>query len=434
MTVESRVGLAPKVLTEETAGSERKEDDAPDDSRIALNAQHRAWAFLWGAFAIWCVLVSAGLLSINSWRKTAYSTPPAQLVNKRGIVLYQGPRDSLPVSIAEYTYLDEGAILDVPASSEAILRLGVDNSVVRLRAGSRVRLLSMRDGRFNRELTQVRLEQLQGAAHYTIAGELPDGREVEVKTPNTEGPQDGLRLTKGEYLVWVQPNATRLISYVGQARADANGSVYRLRDAKWIVLGPEPSRTPLDLPEHLIKNRDFSRGSLEAWEPIDIGEKGRPDVGGQRSLVDEVVGGRPTRTLRITRETAKDTHNETGLRQEINRDVWAYRAITLATWVKVNSASLDGGGYAGSEYPVMLRANYIAENGGAYEWVHGFYVKNDSNRPADLGERIEAGVWHRFALDMTKLRDRPAHVISVDVFASGHDFDSQIANVELTVE
>lgn len=425
MTVQSGVKLAPGV----------KAPTAPDAS-APLNAQRRAWMYIWAAFIVWCALVIAGLFSANSWRKTAYSAPPAQLLEKRGIILYQGPRDSLPVSIAESTYLDEGSILDVPASSEAVLRLGVDNSTVRLRSGTRVRLTSMRAGRFNRELTQVRLEQLRGAAHYTIAGELPDGREVEIRTPDTPGIQDGLRLTKGEYLVWVQPSGTRITSYVGQARADANGSVFRLRDGKWIVLGPERPglKSPLDLPEHLIKNRDFSRGLFENWLPIDVGEKGRPDVGGARSLVEDIVGGRPTQTLRITRETAKDTHNETGLGQKVDREVWAYRSVMLSAWVKVNSASLDGGGYAGSEYPMMLKINYVAENGGVYDWVQGFFVKNDSNRPADLGERIPAGEWHRFTLDMTKLRDRPAYIASVDVFASGHDFDAQVANVELTVE
>jgi hypothetical protein len=83
---------------------------------------------------------------------------------------------------------------------------------------------------------------------------------------------------------------------------------------------------------------------------------------------------------------------------------------------------------------MMFRINYVAENGGNYTWAHGFYVKNETNRPADLGEQIEAGKWFRFLLDMTKLKDRPAYIASVEVLASGHDFDAQVANVELTVE
>ena len=66
-------------------------------------AQRRAWFCILAAFAIFCALVGWLGLTANTWRKTAYSAPPAQLLSKRGIVLYQGPRDSLPVSIAEST-------------------------------------------------------------------------------------------------------------------------------------------------------------------------------------------------------------------------------------------------------------------------------------------------------------------------------------------
>ena len=64
----------------------------------------------------------------------------------------------------------------MPGGSEAVIRLRVDNSSIRVRAGTRLKLATMRVGRFNRDLTQVRLEQLDGAANFTIAGELPDGR------------------------------------------------------------------------------------------------------------------------------------------------------------------------------------------------------------------------------------------------------------------
>jgi hypothetical protein len=294
----------------------------------------------------------------------------------------------------------------------------------------------MRVGRFNRNLTQVYIEQIQGAANYSIAGELPDGREVEISTPHTSSGQGVIKLTKGDYLVWVEPDVTRLLSYSGQAKVQLDQTVQRLRDGKWIAFGEgRPDRwRPADLPEDLLKNTDFLRGLSDSWAPIDVGEKGRPDVGGQRSLIEESVGNRTMRTLHLFRDTTKDTHNETGLRQQLNRPVWAFRELLLSAWVKISSASLDGGGYAGSEYPLMIRVNYVAENGGSYSWVHGFYVQNSSNRPADLGELIPAREWTYFSLDMNQLRERPAYIESVEVFASGHDFDSQIADLKLRAE
>jgi hypothetical protein len=425
MTVQPQQALSPVAQREAVA-----------PATAAEAAQRRAWFCIITGFVVWLVLVGVGLTSANTWRKTTYIAPPAQLLSKQGIVLYQGPRDTRPVSIAERTDLEEGAILEVPASSEAVIRIDVDNSTIHLRPSSRLRLTTMRVGRFNRDLTQVRLEQLQGAASYQVAGELPDSREVEVRTPHTAGPQDSLKLNKGEYLVWVQPMGTRLLSYDGQARAEVNGSVIRLRDGKWVVLGPERPdlRQALDLPEHLIRNRDFARGVTEAWKPTEVGEKGRPDVGGTRTIVNEVINGKPTRTLRFFRATEKDTHNETGLLQTIDREVSAYRKVTFSALVKVNNASLDGGGYAGSEYPMMFRIKYVAENGGIYNWVHGFYVKNDTNRPTEIGEQIEAGQWYSFTLEMMDLPDRPAYIASLEVFAAGHDFDAQVGGIEFTVE
>ena len=184
----------------------------------------------------------------------------------------------------------------------------------------------------------------------------------------------------------------------------------------------------------MIKNRDFAKGLGGAWSAIDIGEKGRPDVGGQRKLEDVTIAGQVHRSLRLTRDTAKDTHNETGLRQEVNREVWAYRGITLTAWVRVMSASLDGGGYAGSEYPMMLRVNYVAENGGIYTWSHGFFLQNEGGRPTEIGEQVPANEWYRFSLDMTKLKDRPAYISSVDLLAAGHDYDAEVAGLDLTAE
>ena len=409
--------------------------DLPD-LRAGQLAQRRAWAYLWGAFAIWLVLFGVGLVWLNGWRKTSYLTPPAELTSRRGIVLYQGPRDTRPASIGEGTAMEEGGTIEVPVSSEATIRLGVDGSSIYLRPSSVLHLEAMRVGRFNRALTQVRLEQRAGALTFNVVGDLPDGRELELRTPHTAGPTDSIKLTKGEYLVWVQADVTRLTSYVGQARAELGSRVLRLRDGKWVAFGPERAemRQPLDLPEPLIQNGDFSRGLGEAWSPIDIGEKGRPDVGGARTVVEESVNNRPMRTLHLIRETAKDTHNETGLRQAINRDVSAYRSVTFSAWIKVNSASLDGGGYAGSEYPMMLRVQYVAENGGDYTWTRGFYTRNEGNRPVDIGEQVPEREWQRFALDMTKLTHRPAYITHVDVLAAGHDFDAQVADIRLSVE
>ena len=109
------------------------------------------------------------------------------------------------------------------------------------------------------------------------------------------------------------------------------------------------------------------------------------------SSTEEEIAGRRVQAVKLSRVTEKDTHNETGITQEINRDVSAYRNLAVTAWVKVSQASLSGGGYLGSEYPVMIRVNYTDEKGGRPGWTHGFYFSNPENRPTENGEIDPAG-------------------------------------------
>ena len=187
------------------------------------------------------------------------------------------------------------------------------------------------------------------------------------------------------------------------------------------------------LSENLLKNGDFVR-QFQGWTMLDKGEPGRPDIGGLRQLVDETIAGRQVQALRISRNTDKDTHNETGIMQEINRDVSAYRNVAVTGWVKVSQASLSGGGYLGSEYPVMFRVNYTDDKGGRPGWTHGFYYANPELRPTENGEIISQGEWYPFLSRLTDLPDRPITIRSIEILSAGHDFDATVADIRIIAE
>ena len=48
---------------------------------------------------------------------------------------------------------------------------------------------------------------------------------------------------------------------------------------------------------------------------------------------------------------------------------------------QVRSASLSGGGYLGTEYPLMLRLRYRDAAGNGQTWYRGFYYQNPELRP-----------------------------------------------------
>ena len=268
-----------------------------------------------------------------------------------------------------------------------------------------------------------------GAAKIDVSGALPSGRDVQVATPFGVA-----SLGKGSHLVWVQDDRVRVISYEGRARVDAADSVVRLSDGQRAVLPADgPPLGPLPVVENLVRNGDFGR-QFQGWTMVDKGEPGRPDVGGHRRLADETIAGRTLQALQITRDSPNDAFNETGVLQEINQDVSAYRNVTFTAWIKVNYASLSGGGYLGSEYPVMVRVNYIDERGGRPGWTHGFYYANPEHRPTTNGEIIARGEWFPFLARLSDLPERPSFIQSIEVLSAGHDFDAVVADIRLNVE
>lgn len=414
------------VIPEISAG--RPALPSADPIAAAARARRRAWLCLVAAFTIWCVL--AGSIGATGWtyRRNATESPAALLNVDRGTVFYGGPTTADQMRARPGMPAEEGGIVEVGDNGRASLDL-FDGSSVQLMGNTRMELSQIRVGKFNADHTRLILGLIDGAAHLNVAGKLPYGREVVLNTPHGK-----VSLSKGEYLVWVQEDGTRVSSYTGQAKAGVEDNAVRLRDGQRALLPPDGfPRGPFPLAENLIKNGDFSR-QFQGWSMLDKREEGRPDIGGTRRLVEETIAGRRIEALQIVRDTDRDTHNETGIVQEINRDVSGYRNLALTAWVKVTSASLSGGGYLGSEYPVMFRVQYTDERGGRPGWTHGFYFANPENRPTDNGEIVAQGQWYPFLGRLTDLPDRPIFIRSIEVLSAGHDFDATIADIRLIAE
>jgi hypothetical protein len=394
----------------------------------AARARRRAWLCLVIAFTIWCTI--AGSIGAVGWtyRRNATESPPAMLSVERGTVFYSSPSTADQMRARPGMTADEGGIVEVGENARATLDL-FDGSTVNVMGNTRMELSILRVGKFNTDHTRLILGLLEGAAQFNVAGRLPHGREVVLNTPHGK-----VSLSKGEYLVWVQDDGTRVSSYAGQAKADVDGNTVRIRDGQRALLPIDGfPRGPFPLAENLLRNGDFAR-QLQGWTMLDKSEPGRSDVGGTRRLVEETIAGRQVQALQISRETAKDTHNETGIVQEINRDVSAYRNVAVTAWVKVNQASLSGGGYLGTEYPVMIRVHYTDEKGGRPGWTHGFYFANPENRPTENGEIVAQGEWFPFLGRLSDLPDRPVFIRSIEILSAGHDFEATVADVRLVAE
>ncbi|MBA2447009.1 MAG: FecR domain-containing protein [Chloroflexi bacterium] len=368
------------------------------------------------------------MVTANNYRRYATDSPPAVLSVGQGKVFYQGPANAIQLRASSGMQLEEGSFVEVGDNGRSMLEL-FDSSTVTLTPSSRLELTTHRLGRFNADHTRLSLSLSSGAANLNVAGKLPFGREITVATPHGV-----VSLSKGDYLVWVQEDGTRVSSYSGRVKADIDENVVRLRDGQRAILASDGlPRGPFPLMENLVRNGDFSR-QLQGWTMLDKGEPGRPDIGGTRRLMEEAIAGRKVQALKIIRDSPRDAFNETGIVQEINRDVSAYRNVSFTAWIKIDHASLSGGGYLGSEYPMMFRVNYTDEKGARPGWTQGFYYANPENRPTDNGELIAQGQWYPYLGRLSDLRERPTFIRSIEALSAGHDFDALVADIRLIAE
>ena len=394
----------------------------------ARRVQRRTWICIGAAFAIWALLAGSISYLALTYRRSATDSPPAMLAIDRGTVFYGGTGGGPQVRARPSQPVEEGGIVEAGDNGRAALEL-FDGTVVRMLSNTRVELNTLRVGKFNAEHTRLGLTLATGAAHVSVPGHLPYGRDMTIATPHGV-----VSLNKGEYLVWVQEDGTRVSSYSGQAKVAVDEHVVRLRDLQRATLPPDGfPRGPFPLVDNVVRNGDFAR-QLQGWSLLDKSEPGRLDVGGTRQMVEETIAGRKVQALRISRDSEYDTHNETGVVQELNRDVSAYRTVTLTAWVKLDQASLSGGGYLGSEYPLMFRVQYTDEKGGRPGWSRGFFYANPENRPVENGEQIPRGEWFPFLVRLSDLEDRPMFIRSIEVLSAGHDFNAVVADVRLIAE
>ena len=104
---------------------------------------------------------------------------------------------------------------------------------------------------------------------------------------------------------------------------------------------------------------------------------------------------------------------------------------------KLVSQSLSGGGWVGTEYPLMAKVRYRDAAGSELTWARGFYVTNDEKRPVSSGVLVPPAIWLPVAVDLfdpAKVAPRPAQILWVEVEASGWEYESLVTNVRLEAD
>ena len=349
---------------------------------------------------------------------------PTSAAVLEGTVLVQPPATATWQGLATRADLAEGTRLRTDDRSRAFLRTR-EGSTVLLYNDTELAVQRMQFGRFNPALQDSVFRLFQGRLQIGVALHpfAPD-RRISVLAGDGR-----LDLGEGAYRIEMEPDGTVHFSVrQGTALAWLGSRVIEAPAGRRLVLTPAGTITgPLPLERDLLRDPLLERlADGSAWSAYIVTEAG---VAGTVSPRHDGVW-----FERQTPDGATDRHGESGMVQEMDRDVRDYVKLRLRTDVRTDLQTLSGGGTAGTEYPLMLRLTYLDAEGREQIWATGFYYQNDAGLSIKLGRGIPRGEWITFdnTTLLQEIRPAPVRLRRLEVLGSGWEYRSAVRRVELT--
>ncbi len=338
------------------------------------------------------------------------------------------------VEMPGVSIFDEGDTVRTSAGSRVFMRL-FDFSTVLLYPDTTLQVVQLRRGRFGPVDRTVVLRLERGRVHVGVAPDEPPYETLqgsfEVQTPyGLVGLQDG------SYSLEVAASGeSTVLVRVGKAIAHAAGASLPVVTGQRAQI---PTRAapvgPLPIPRDVLRN-----GSLQDGVPGPAGQPGRPSHWTVLDLSEQEPPGRVSWEIeagqgKVSFERVGEGHGETIIRQNVGRDLSDTASVLLSAEVRVDSHSLSGGGFAGTEYPLMLRVIYEDINRTKTVWAHGFFIHNRDDLPVRAATAVQAGEWSSYEVNLLHLVPRPAHIERLDVLAAGWSYRSAVRNVRLVID
>ena len=401
------------------------------------NPQRVAWLVLTVSFLSCCLLTVAVPLGARSF--LLYATRPIQafITATAGTVQLVLPGADEPTAVTFRRAIPERGRVVTDASAKSLLTVfaaeadGPVLATIQLFQDTDLELSNARAPRFGWSYDPNRLAFDLQKGRVSLSTQSASGRPVEVQL---QTPHADITLGSGTYDVAIEGDATQVRTRTGIAHVLAAGREVTAGAGERVgVDAGQPPDLPVPAALNLVLNGKLEGRLSPPWqESIKVGPGLTPG-----KITQETADQR--QVVRFTRRTEDGAHNETGLRQDINRDVQGYDDLNLRLDLKVLSQSVPGGGYLASEYPVMVDIAYTDVYGKDLHWYQGFYTMDlpkESTWAPPTGEKIPQDAWYSYESPnlFELLREtRPARINSVTVYASGHDYDSMVSDVALSV-
>ncbi len=395
------------------------------------NPERVAWLVIVGSFVVFVLLCATVPFGIRYYllHATSPQTTNLEVIDGTPTVRLLGA--AAPIAVTSTMELSEGSTVETDENARCILTFK-DGSTLILFPSTQITLMEMHVPTFlwGIEPTTVIVEEERGRVRVGAAPLIAQGddvvplRHLEIQTPHLAA-----LLSDGSYAVEVSADSSQLIVTDGNAAVSSAGQTVNVgRRQRTVVTPGQPPLAALPAAQEIIVNGDFSDPLARGWDVVH-------DTTNPLGVID-LVNLTDRRAIHITRTGSNQTSAITGIIQTINREVSDYRTVQFSADVRVHTQSLSGGGILSSEYPLIVRMRYHDVYGSEAEWVHGFYIQNLTNNPTVNGEQIATDVWVPFESGnlLETLDPKPFSITSIQIYASGWDYDSYVAGVSLVVE
>ncbi len=403
------------------------------------NPERLAWLVLWGAFLGFLMLCTAVPVGARSYLLFSLSRREALFEWIGGTPSIQEPGSPALIAVTNASkpiQLQQGSVIVTDANSRGIITF-FDGSTLTIFPNTQVTLVGMSAPSFDwgRAPITIILREERGHIRATPAPLYAEGNEsardrvFEVHTPHLVA-----SLGEGSYAVdvnTVDTDSSQIVAAYGVAEVMAQGrSVSITQRQRTVVTRGNPPLPAMPAAQDFIVNGDFKDPPERGWNSFQ--EQTLP-VG----TADVVTLGE-LRAGHIVRSNSNQASARTGIIQTINHEVSDLHSLKLYADVRLHHQSLAGGGYLSSEYPLILKLKYRDVNGSEVEWVRGFYYQNASNppNPTNNGQLVPVDTWYPFESgNLFETQEfKPFYITTLELYASGWDYESYVTNVRLVVE
>ena len=400
------------------------------------NPERTAWIILLNAFSIFCLLLILIPASIH-WYITNATLPfMTRVTSVRGVVVINDPSAELSPSITDgnSALIEESFSVVTDNTSQAILTF-FDDSSLTMYGNTGVTIQETQEPRFSRfssNPTKIIVNVQQGRVRATSTRTRAD-LNFDIKTP-----QAYVELSQGSFSIEVSPEETQVTVRLGQVNVIGHEQAVTLGQGERAIVGLDavPSQ-PLPAAQNLLRESNFTPAFRDYWEVYAI-----EAIEGVTTTV-EVISFQDRSVLLLRSEGQDNRHTETGVIQQVNKDVRDFQSLRIFAEVRLVRQSLPGGGIIGSEFPIMLRLDYKDADNNDRSWYHGFYYAPPAenyilfNLPDNSSERIARFIWYPYESEnlLTILGPaKPVSIKSIRIYASGWIYEAMVANISLLAQ